>query len=249
MLTVILIILVILSFGAIAWVVVPKLPQLLSFTVDDSPKEKLKRLKTNLVMSRLGRKVKAVEKKIIAPETRRRIGYLVRDSYAKLKVLEENYRASTSEAKIKLMLKRGQDNIAVDSDLAEQCFLDVVSIDKHNLAAYEGLSQIYLSKKSFREAIEILEFLMKLNPASSDKYLFDIAQAYMLSGNLAGAREYGERAIALEPENPRYLDFFAELAILEGNKREGGQFIRKLQRVNPENAKIAEFARRIKDLR
>lgn len=236
------------ALGAIAWVVVPKLPQLSSLKVRQSPKDRLKQLKKNIVVGRIMRKTKALENKLRAPETRRKVEDLFKDSYTKLKVLEEKYRANTSEAKIKMLLKRGQSNIADDPELAEQCFLEVINLDKRNLEAYVGLSQIYFAKKKIDEAKEVVEFLMKLNPASADKYIFSLAEAYLQSGDAEKARKYGEKALNKEDENPRYLDFLTELAILDGSKKEAQEYLAQLKEVNPDNAKIKEFKERIKDM-
>ena len=68
------------------------------------------------------------------------------------------------------------------------------------------------------------------------------------SGDQSGAGEYGTRAIALESSNPKYLDFLIGLAILEGRKKEGRQYLEKLREVNPENGKIEEFEKRLEEL-
>jgi len=154
----------------------------------------------------------------------------------------------TADAKVKLLLKRGLANIVDDPEVAEQCFLDVITLDAHNLSAYEGLSRIYLGKKQFHEAIEILEFLVKLNPASAGRYLFDISEALHGSGDTARAWHYAMQAVTAEPSNPKYLDFSVELAILGKHGREGEQYLKRLFEVNPENAKVEEFRARLKEL-
>lgn len=246
--TFVLIILILIALGAIAWVVVPKFSLLSSLRVQQSPKDKLKQLKKNIVVGRLLRKAKAIEEKLLAPETRRKVKDLVKDSYTKLKVLEEKYRAHTGEAKGEMLLKRGQDNIVDDPELAEQCFIEVINLDRRNLEAYVGLFQIYLAKKKFDEVGEVVDFLIKINPASADKYVFSLAEAYLQNGDIKTARKYGEQALKIEVGNPRYLDFMTDLAILDNNKKQAEAYLERLEETNPENAKIAEFKERIKGL-
>lgn len=248
MLTIVLIILFLIAASAIVLIVVRKFPQLASLHIEESSRDKLKQLKKNLVLSRITRSVQAIKKKIIAPETWQRIQYLVRQSYARLKMLEEKYRTNTTDTKIKILLKRGLSNIVDDPELAEQCFLDVITLDPRNLDAYEGLSQIYLERKNMHEACEIADFLVKLNPAAKGRYFFALAQAFLQTGDRAEAWKYALQSIDTEPTNPKYLDFIIELAILDGNVREGSEYTERLRAVNPENAKLVDFKERLQAL-
>ncbi len=248
MFTAIVVVLILVALGALAFVVVRKVPQLSALHVEESPKEKIKRIKKHLVVQRMMRKIEQGKKKLIAPETWQRVQYLFSEAYGKVKILEEKYKVRTAGARVKMLLKRGRENINDDPELSESCFLDVITIDPRDLEAYEGLFQIYRTRKSFHETNEILEFLMKLNPASSGRYLFEVAEALLKSGDQAGAWNYGARAIALESANPKYLDFLIGLAILEGRKKEAGEYLEKLREVNPENGKIGEFEKSLGEL-
>lgn len=239
------VLIVLAAIAAIAVIAVRKFPQLASMNIEQSPAEKLKRVKEKIAVKRILRQVQATKKKIIAPENWARVKYLVGDAYQKLKLLEEKYKARTSESKIQLLLKRGRVALVDDPELAEQCFLDVITLDPRNLESYEALLRIYLFKKQVSEAVELLDFLVKLNAASAGRYLFEVAGALLNSGDGKGAWQYGIQAITFEPINPKYLDFVIELAILEKHKREGEKYLDKLREVNPENAKIKEFEERL----
>ncbi len=236
------------AIAAIAIIVIRKFPQLASMNIDQSPAEKLKKVKENIVVRRIVRRIEIMQKKVLTPEHWGRIKYLASEAYRKLKLLEERYKVHTSEGKMQLLLKRGRVAIVDDQELAEQCFLDVLTIDPRNLEAYEALLQIYLAKKSPSEAIELLDFLVKLNPTSSGRYLFEVAEALLQSGDQKSAWQYAAQATTFEPTNPKYLDFMTELAILERRKEDGKKYLEKLREVNPENGKIEEFARRLGDI-
>ena len=246
MITIILTILLIIALGVMAWIVIPKLPQLSLFEIQQSEKDKIKDLKKHIIINRLFRRSKETFEKIVKKDKRDRFRSCLKDIYRNLKLLEDKYRNHTSESKIELLLKRGNDNINDDLEAAEQCFLDVINIDKRNLSAYEGLFRIYLKQKELDEAREVIDFLTRLNPASYGRYMFDFAYALFESGGRWKAWKYAKLAYNDEPSNPRYLDFLTELAILDGNKKEARQYLDQLKEVNPENGKIQEFEERLK---
>ncbi|MBI2551861.1 hypothetical protein HYW17_00980 [Candidatus Uhrbacteria bacterium] len=237
------------ALGVMAWVVVPKLSLLSSLQIEESPRERWRRLKKHIVISRMIRKVKEqsteLEKRIFNKERRARFRFRIESAIAKLRKLEENYREQTKDHKIVMLLKKAAEQLEDNSESAEEKFLEVVRLDPHNLEAYEGLLQIYLTRKKLAEASEIVDFLKKINPASVGRYSFDLAKLLLEGGEFKKARKYGEQALKDEPENPKYLDFLIEVAILGGKRGEAQQHVDRLREVNPENAKIVEFESRI----
>ena len=89
-------------------------------------------------------------------------------------------------------------------------------------------------------------FVLKLSPkdASVHASLGEIAE---LEGDVKKAFEYFSKAKDLNPNNPKYLDFYIEAAIAKEDYYEAEQGLARLQQVNPENQKIPLFAERIKD--
>lgn len=244
----IIIALILIALSVIGVIVVRKFPELASMNVDESPREKQRKLKHTIALGRLLRKAQTMKQKALLKVSWERVKYVVGESYQKLKIFEEKYKTHTTEAKIKILLKRGQNNVIEDPELAEQCFLEVITLDARNLPAYEGLSQIYLARKNFNEAIEILEFLVKLNSGLAGRYLFDLSYALQEAGDKKGAWQHGREALTFEPTNPKYLDFLIEIAILDGHKKEGVDYLQTLIEVNPENAKIEDFKKRLEEI-
>ena len=248
MLTIILIVVAVVALSMISWVVARKAPQLSAMNVEETPQAKARLLKQAIVAAKFLRRLRELQSKFAAPESWRRFSGRVRDAYQRLKALEEKYTTHTKDAKITLLLKRGTDALTEDAEEAEQCFLEIITLDPHNLEAYEGLLQIYLAKSSLKEAGEVAQFLMKLNPAASGRYLFLLAAAYREAEDNKAAWKYGTQAATFEPANPKYLDFLVELAILEKRKQAGEKYLARLKEVNPDNAKIEEWEERIKNL-
>lgn len=248
MLTAIFIVLIVVSICAIGWVIIPKLPRLRSLNVEDMPAERWKRLKTNIMIEKVNRKISGLRKRVLSARRRDALKSGWGALYAKIKKLEARYKVQTKEVKLKVLLRHGFEALRDDPKEAESFFLEAVRIDPKNIAAYEGLLEFYLSGKSFPEAEEIVRFLSKLNPASAGRYCFDLAQALAKAGNTAQARVVANEAIVREPGNPKYLDFLIELAIMGGDARGARQFLKNLRAVNPENAKIDEFERSIAEI-
>lgn len=248
MLVVILIVAAVVGLSMIGWIVVRKAPQLASMNVEESPSERVRNLKKKIVAAKALRRLQALKKHAFSLEHWERARKTVGQALARLKMLEEKYKSSTTETKVQLLLNRAFQALADDPDGAEQYFLEVVTLEPHNLQAYEGLAQIYLAKRAFKEAQEVAQFLMKLNPASSGRYVFTLASAYGEAEDRKSAWKYATQAVSFEPANPKYLDFLTELAILEKRQREANKYLENLKAVNPENGKILDFEKRISEL-
>ena len=252
MLTIIFILLILIALGAIAYVVVPKLPLISSIEVKETPQEQWKRIKRNIVIGRLARKLREISvtarKRIFTKERQEEIYSAASKLQKKFKELESRYKTQSKEHRIALLIKRGRDIIADDPDEAEKNFLETVRLEPKNLEAYEGLFEIYGSRRSVKEAEETGRFLMRINPASSTRYAFSIADVFLTSGDAINASAYALQALAEEPENPKYLDFLIECAILASDRKSAKEYLKRLEKVNPENAKIGELGERIKNL-
>ncbi|MDO8617717.1 MAG: tetratricopeptide repeat protein [Candidatus Uhrbacteria bacterium] len=139
-------------------------------------------------------------------------------TYERLQAFEALYRnvkspfttlAPTTREKIKTLLDEGRSLIRdLKWALAEQRFLEVLSIDPRHAEAFKGLGQIYLKQKLYPQAKETFEFLFKLNKNDDATHaaLAEIAEA---GGNLVAAENYRLKAVEL---NPRHAVRHAELA-------------------------------------
>ena len=77
---------------------------------------------------------------------------------------------------------------------------------------------------------------------------YDLAHAYEKMGkHLYALRSY-ERAVSLEPLNPKYLDAYLQTAILLNNKELAQAAYDQLKIANPENKKLDQIRRTIEEL-
>lgn len=178
-------------------------------------------------------------------------------AWSKLLEIERTLEKTVSRVSGTIIAKREKVNEFVEAGykelangnlpVAEGKFIDAIRIDPRAPEVYKGLAEVYVAKKSFREAEESLEFAAKLTPHDVSIYraLVAIAEATEERVKLL---EYLSRIVELEPSNPKHLDLLIENAIMLGNKRLARQGLDRLGNVNSENKKIEEFDVRIRAL-
>jgi predicted Zn-dependent protease len=104
-----------------------------------------------------------------------------------------------------------------------------------------------MRNKNYDQARDTLRFASRLSPndASVVASLGEIAAA---RSEYNDAITYFQHAVSLRPRSPRYLDFLLEACIMGGNRAGAKEALARLSAVNPENAKLGEFDRRIKGM-
>lgn len=125
--------------------------------------------------------------------------------------------------------------------VAEERLVELVSVAPKFAQAYEVLSRVYSAKKEWKEAVESLVCYVKLTPKD--------AEGRFLLGSLyeethESEKAFAEYGAALEkaPNNPKYLDAYISLALEMEKRVDATRALKMLREVNPENAKIADFA-------
>ena len=76
-----------------------------------------------------------------------------------------------------------------------------------------------------------------------------LARLLEKTGNLEAAIASAQEALALEPENPRFLDNVIEFAIIVNNKKLAQEMLRRIRKVNPENDKIPRWRERVQQIK
>ncbi len=74
----------------------------------------------------------------------------------------------------------------------------------------------------------------------------ELAYVYQQLGSLEEALMHLVEARNLEPSNPKVLDFYIELSIVNGRLNEAQEALDVLREVNPDNKKITEFTEQIR---
>lgn len=134
---------------------------------------------------------------------------------------------------------------------AKEVFNFLLKLNPNDAEVFYQLGQIALSSGDFEEAKKF--FLKSLalegvpGPIRAGS-LMGLGLVYKFLGDPPKAIEQFKEAVRLEPNNPRYLDYLIELSIIVGDKELAQRTLKKLREVNPENQKLEEFRKKIKEM-
>lgn len=256
-------ILILVCLAVILAIIFKKLPLLAVFDVNAIPEEKEADTKNKIMEERLNRRLKLIKEKI------RPFGQLVanffqrkiQSSKERIAKLEEKYQVQTKqeplvtkeefetkEKKISNLLEAGQDLAkAEDYNSAEKKYIEILGLDAKNIEAYRGLGNLYILQKQFVEAIQTFRHIVKLNKADSLAH-FELAEVFVRLEDYDNALNSLNKALEIEPVNPKFLDLLLTISIIIKNKEMAKEGLTRLKAVNPENAKIEEFEQKIREL-
>lgn len=114
-------------------------------------------------------------------------------------------------------------------------------------AVYIDLAQLSWERGDMHGAFEGYSKAVALDPANY-KYHLELAFIHESAGQYDMARDAGEKAFQLAPNNPKILDFLIENCIILQDKNRAEGYLAKLVEVNPQNGKIGSFRDRIASL-
>lgn len=229
----------------IAAFIARKLPQLASIELGAIPEERQNELKKQLIMDRMIRKIRLwLTNFNFLKDFKDLFAKHVAGIFGRLRMLERRLFLHKTKD-IAGVLHAARLVQEVDPGEAERLLLEVIKTDHKNVEAYEALAEIYRERKEWRESAEAWQFLVKLNPAKKNRYLFELVCALKEAGQPGKALVAADRLIREFPTEPRFLDIFIELAILMSDKMRALDGLLKLKEANPENAKISTFEKQI----
>jgi len=198
-------------------------------------------------------------------------------SYKKLIEFKDNYNkedemVNGDTGKVVAKLFSEAEDFIKEEDLngAENRYIEIIGIDSKNIKAFKNLGKLYFDRKNYNEAKETLEHALRLlekdyEEASMDPDTKEGEQAEDINSQIAGIyvdlaeicrviEDYGEaqkrieKALKIEPNNPRYLDTKLEISIINKDKGSALDAYDKLKEVNPDNQKLDDFQTQIKEL-
>ncbi len=117
------------------------------------------------------------------------------------------------------------------------------------IASYHlGLARTYLGSGQLDKAKESYQSSLQFNPEGLSQICLELAEVCKDLCQIAEAWENANKARQLEPGNPRILDFFIEISIVNERPTDAQSALDALRQVNPENKKISHFDKQIKEL-
>jgi Tfp pilus assembly protein PilF len=240
-------------------IVIRKIPQLRVIDVTSIPKERARRKKEELILSKFqrtgGARLKRVGKSasgavnVVSKVGRRAVQRLYRleQYYQKLKHTANEGMHAYSDEQIKERLDKASEFLKQDETIpAEKIYIDIISHNPKSVEAYEELGNMYLSIGKFDQAKETLKFALRLSPNDASVNV-SLAELAMKQDDAQGALEYLRKAVEKRAKNPRYLDYYIEASLEAGSLKDARKGIKGLKEVNPDNKKIEEFEKRFQE--
>lgn len=199
-------------------------------------------------------------------------GNFFRWAYGRLVDFKENYNKEKASLVIdqnlinKLFLEAEELAKNERLDEAEKKYIEIIGVEPKSTKAFRSLGKLYFERKDFNEARQTYEHVVKLCEKDYETSLnqegsqnielantlsgtyFDIALVNKAMDNYAGALASCDKALVIEPNNPRYLDTKLEISIIKKDKISALDAYQRLKGVNPENQKLDEFSAKIKEL-
>lgn len=282
MITYIAIGIIIICLLGILYITIRKLPEIATIDVSTIPEEKEAAIKHKILKDRFSRKTHKQINTVIKSVNPfwRFVQKNFRGLYQYVVDLERKYRRKyrpllTKEDlahNIEDLLKKAEDFKGLGNYAsAEKQYIEIISLDGKNYQAYKGLADLYYTKKEYKQAEEVYNYLIKLNLLEQKKfeevgdtegneiysgYQKDLADVYVSYGNLfsdmgnyESAYDTYQLAVDLEPNNPRLINLILDVAIRLGKKSQAIDLFNMLKKVNPDNKKLDELGQRIKDMK
>lgn len=250
------------ALGLIIYIYAHKFSTLAALDLEAMPEHRQKQKKANLVSDRLSRKLSGSRRGARAWLTR--FTAVLKKNFSGvmnyLQDLEQRYRAAAqvgaasdadvaaSTASIITLVQEGDALVENEKySEAEKKYIAAVAVDPRSLAAYKGLVEVYTNLKDPEHAIATLQFMEQLDPKDETTYR-NLAELYRETDKIEEAMDAMEQALALAPNNPKNLDAFIEIAILNKLKYRAQGTLDKLKEVNPENKKLEKYQEEINQL-
>ena len=260
---------IILSLLVILAIVIKKLPNLAAIRIETIPSEKEGQVKNRIITERLARKFLKF-RQLMGELTKPLINQMAKSAneiYQKILELEKKNLTPQplKEIDVRQQVKEKLEQVKKfldEKDLAaaETVCIEILQLDLKNLDAYQYLVGIYLEKKEYKKSRETLRYLIKLlvkivngREGDVEKHRLancyaDLGWVYQLENKNTYALNYYQKAIELEPNNPRFLDLLLKICIILKNKNLAQEIFLALSNADPENQKLAEIRSEIENL-
>jgi tetratricopeptide (TPR) repeat protein len=255
-------ILICISLFIIIAIVVRKFPAIANLDVENMPVEKEARFKEQIITGRMEKnmaKWKSGFGKFFG-FIGGKIGNVFQFFQKKLQEAKKKYSdhpaalpAEDKESMIKSLLAKNEDlDDRENFEEKEANLIKIIEMAPRNSEAFIVLGGLYAANKKYEEGKQALAHVLKLlggdEPDEQAEIYYDLAVIYRDTAELENSLQTIKMAVKLAPNNPRYLDAFLEISIMNKDKISALDAFDKLSAANPENGKLAEFKEQIAEL-
>jgi len=243
------------GIGVAVYVLVRRLPTVALIDVKTLPVDQEAKKKEEIIADRIVRKVmkrSAPLRKLAAAawdRLRERFRQLAHKAFELQRRSEHlarsHWDALTASTRMH-SLAREADKLVKEEKYAdaEKKYIEALSIEQKNPKLYEKLGRLYMRNKNYEQARDTLRFASRLSPNDAS-VVASLGEVAFARAEFSDAITYFQHAVSLRPRSPRYLDFLLEACIMGGNRACAKEALAQLASVNPANAKLGEFDKRI----
>ena len=262
----------VISLGVILWLIWRKRSRLAALNIESIAEEKALLVKNRIILERLKRKalvLKQLGLQVLQPlkATGRQLLDRIAVQVGKLEQAAQQKDRPLTGVEVTQSVKEGlaQADQLVEQgtfSAAEEAFIRVLSLDAQNAAAYQGLIKVYLAMKDYKKAKETCRYIIKLltkkgiavdaSPERGHRLASiyaDLGWAYETEGRKQLAAANYEKAIELEPSNPRFLDLLLKISIILKRKDRAWATFNALKEADPDNKKLPELKEEIEKIK
>jgi tetratricopeptide (TPR) repeat protein len=132
-------------------------------------------------------------------------------------------------------------------DEARQTFEYLAKLHSRAEAGYSGMGLVAAERGDLGAAAAAYRHSVAANPKAAGNH-YNLAKVHEALDDTAAALKQVQAALALEPENPRYLDYATSLAILQRDVPQAQELLERLATANPENQKVAQYRLAVREL-
>lgn len=262
-------IIIIASLAVIIYFIIKNFPQLAAINIESIAQENESKVRNRIMIERLSRKLLSL-KRIFDDFFQPLIQDLFKAGqgfYQKITDLEKmSLKAQPLNQidiaqQIKDKIEETKKFLAEQNfDKAEEVAISIIKLDAKNLDVYEFLAEIYLARKDYKKARETCRYLLKLmtkgkiiTDNSAERHRLancyaDLGWIYQLEHKNSYSLANYQKAVELEPSNPRFLDLLLKISILLRNKTLALQIFSDLKAADPDNQKLSELQEQIDKL-
>ncbi|MFH1523241.1 MAG: tetratricopeptide repeat protein [Patescibacteria group bacterium] len=256
------VILILLSLSIIIVIVARKFSVLANLDVNSIQEVRETRVKEKIISDRFKRNITKWSSRLIKAYkfTSDKTSIFLKWSNNKLQDLKDSYKVETilpiddKEKKIKELFVEADELCKKEMrEEAEKRLIEIIGLDSKNIDAFTTLGHLYFEDKNYQEAKETFNHILKLMENEEDKskiseIYFNLSLVNQTTEDYDEALVNLKEAIEIEPNNPRYLDTMIEISIINKDKVLALDAFEKLKEVNPDNQKLKEFKKQIKEL-
>ncbi len=258
---------IVVSLILVIAMVIKKFPQVANINVGSIAKEKEGKVINRLITERLKRKVTSTLQAVkeVSQPIADVFGQGFNQLYQKVLELEKTItkKQPLKQIDINQTIKDKLvelQKLSADKDFirAEDLAIEVIGLDEKNIEAYEYLVDVYVGLKDYKKARETGKFLAKLlgQAPQAESQIHRLANCYAnlgmiyeLEGKNSQSLKHHQKAVALEPNNPRFLDLLLKISIILENKPLAEEVFQSLKQADPDNGKLIELQEQIQTIK